>query len=510
MLRHCVSKSHKLLAFLFACVVLFTVCCVGCSSGKNTGPKEPAPKNAATRDPAAEKPAAMDPVVPMPAAEKAERYGTVVEGIWAVKDYHLYQEPGNKKSPVMGEVKMGDPVRILDEKDYFLLVETEDKKKGWLFKHFVAEFFFTGPEEKKIDKLPVPDALAFYGPAFEENPVEPAIWYEVSPKTDLDLYAFPYVQAPVVAKAKANKRYLITDTAMVGFPKLSYREFPNGVKGSHLFGITFDASYFYLDGKVFLAGPGSEYKAYSGFKNIDRFDPAFKDMDKFRNLWLRLQTEDGTEGWTRSYWYEESRKSQEVWNQAVFFAGYGGLNMYLHAKEHPIKIVRGIDKTSLHAGSSQESELLPELSHYEFLNQRVKVLEEKDGWSRIRSYRNGLAAWVRSEHVLDYKEAYAATIEKKRERIKKDGTSHYSAFALQEFPKESEMPKLPTKEKTGVIVGTEVRMRDYRSTESKIVGYFEKGEKVVILDKKSGWFKVRRADNSVGWVRGDLCKVWSE
>ena len=121
--------------------------------------------------------------------------------------------------------------------------------------------------------------------------------------------------------------------------------------------------------------------------------------------------------------------------------------------------------------------------------------------SRIQSYKNGFTAWVPSRYLVDYKLAYGHEIEKVREGLKKRGTKSYSDFALREFPKESEMPKPdPAVEWTGVIAGTEVRMR------GEVLGYFDKGEKVTILETKEGWHKVKRANNAVGWVSGQFCK----
>lgn len=59
---------------------------------------------------------------------------------------------------------------------------------------------------------------------------------------------------------------------------------------------------------------------------------------------------------------------------------------------------------------------------------------------------------------------------------------------------------------TGIITATEVRMRQYNNTNSEILGYFNKGERVTILSNVAGWYKVQRSDNSIGWVLGDFCK----
>ena len=58
----------------------------------------------------------------------------------------------------------------------------------------------------------------------------------------------------------------------------------------------------------------------------------------------------------------------------------------------------------------------------------------------------------------------------------------------------------------GKITGTEVRMRGGPGTEYKILGAFEKGETVEILEDGNGWFKVRRKNGETGWVSADFCK----
>ena len=173
--------------------------------------------------------------------------------------------------------------------------------------------------------------------------------------------------------------------------------------------------------------------------------------------------------------------------------------MYLHVKEHPVKILFRTYKQPLYADSGKESVAfsVKEKAYYGFSNSRVKVLEEKGDMSRIQSYKNGFTAWVPSRYLVDYK----------REGLKKRGTKSVSEFALREFPEESEMPKPdPAVERTGVIAGTEVRMRKEGNMRGEVLGYFDKGEKVTILETKEGWHKVKRANNAVGWVSGQFCK----
>ena len=57
----------------------------------------------------------------------------------------------------------------------------------------------------------------------------------------------------------------------------------------------------------------------------------------------------------------------------------------------------------------------------------------------------------------------------------------------------------------GTITGTEVLFRKGPGKNHDVIGSFEKGEKVVILEEGTGWYKVRRKSNEVGWVSADFC-----
>jgi SH3-like domain-containing protein len=65
-------------------------------------------------------------------------------------------------------------------------------------------------------------------------------------------------------------------------------------------------------------------------------------------------------------------------------------------------------------------------------------------------------------------------------------------------------------EKSGKIVGTDVRMRREPSLDADILDYFTNGEPVSILDTagsgNSGWTKVKRANGTIGWVFSAYCK----
>jgi len=58
----------------------------------------------------------------------------------------------------------------------------------------------------------------------------------------------------------------------------------------------------------------------------------------------------------------------------------------------------------------------------------------------------------------------------------------------------------------GQIHGTEVRMREGPSTNDAILGYFDNGEYLSLIGSTDGWYYVRRANGSDGWVSADFCK----
>lgn len=65
----------------------------------------------------------------------------------------------------------------------------------------------------------------------------------------------------------------------------------------------------------------------------------------------------------------------------------------------------------------------------------------------------------------------------------------------------------PSSQKIGTITGTEVRIRAAAGKTGQILGHFEKGENVTVLEVAEGWTKVKRSNGQVGWVSNDYCIV---
>ena len=62
-------------------------------------------------------------------------------------------------------------------------------------------------------------------------------------------------------------------------------------------------------------------------------------------------------------------------------------------------------------------------------------------------------------------------------------------------------------QKIGTITGTEVRIRAAAGKTGQILGHFEKGENVTVLEVAEGWTKVKRSNGQIGWVSNDYCIV---
>ena len=395
--RNVFYKSILLILFTF----LFTLYCFGCSSTK-----------------------------------KADRYGVLY--FWTDRnhkiDLNIYKEPGNKQSGVIGQVKLNEKFRILDEKNFHYEIETKDKVKGWFPKSHIAEFFyeedFNKNNKEKTKEKGIPDAVAVFGMDYEENNMAPVTWYEVSPKKDIDLYEFPFKKSRISAHAKANQRYLITDVADTGYPKLSQRDFPDGSKASFLLGTSYENSVFYRDGQVFDSFYDEHLKEYGGSEGLKKLDPDFRnDYKKYTTHWFRLKTEDG-EGWidVPNYSYVADKNDKDnIWNVAIFCGARPAPRYVLHPKKNPIYFV---DAGKVYSQNSESSTPVAGWRGW-----RVKAIEEKGDWRKVLSFENGQTGWVKKEDCKTYKEAFKGGIE--LIEMKKDmyfGFNWLDDWGKKEFP----------------------------------------------------------------------------
>jgi hypothetical protein len=70
-------------------------------------------------------------------------------------------------------------------------------------------------------------------------------------------------------------------------------------------------------------------------------------------------------------------------------------------------------------------------------------------------------------------------------------------------PDEPTIGKKPVAE--GVITGTDVFMRQGPSTNYDDNGFFNRGERVALLEQRAGWYKVKRNNGDIAWVAAQYC-----
>lgn len=372
--------------------------------------------------------------------KKTERYGVLY--FWTDRnhkiDLNIYKEPANKQSEVVGQMKMNEQFRILGEKDFHYEIETKDKVKGWFPKSHTAECFYeedfdTNKKEKK-EARGLPDSVAVFGMDYGENTMAPVTWYEVSPKKDIELYEFPFKKSRISAHAKANQRYLITDVADTGYPKISERDYPGGLKASILLATDYNNSVYYSNNQVFDSYYDEQLRPYGGSEGLKKLDPDFlNNYKKYVTHWFRLKTEDG-EGWVEvpGYSYVGNIKDKDnIWNLAIFCGARPSPRFVLHPKKNPIRFIGGAkypQKIYIYAKNSENSDSIAEDIDF---SPRVMLLEEKGGWCKVMSFKDGQVGWVQSEYCRTYKEAFKAGIED----IEKNKDKYFSYGWLDDWGK---------------------------------------------------------------------------
>ena len=417
---------------------------------------------------------------------KTDRYGVLY--VWKDRfnpnQKNIYKEPADNNSGVVGEVKEHEVFNILGEKDFYFEIETKDKVKGWFPKSHSAELFYEADykkEDKKDAKKAAedktkgkPDAVSLFGLSPVENMgMDPRTWFEASPKIDMELRELPYESSRVVAHAKAKHRYLITDVADTNVLAYTSRMVCNdGTKPELLATLDYRAGAFFQDNQVFD-------KQFEQYLHEYKFENE-EHKGKGHSYWIRLKAEDG-EGWVQPY--------------------NGGVrtdNWYKHKKGHPEHKYLGFC-------------LLPKGNHIETVSpsakifdkpgdggkpvedqsfrRRILVLEEKDGWKKIMSFFDGRKAWVEAPYARPVKDRLGLTV------------------AQIDSEAEPDRKEEPTRQIKGIVTGTDVRMRAGSGTYAKVMGYFDKGEEVKVLDEKYKWTRVERSDGTTGWISADYLKL---
>lgn len=109
---------------------------------------------------------------------------------------------------------------------------------------------------------------------------------------------------------------------------------------------------------------------------------------------------------------------------------------------------------------------------------KITILDTKSGWHKIKT-ANGKTGWVSGDYI---KISTSQT-----EKPSNPGTS--------------------AEEKGKVVNATVLNVRSGAGTSYSVVTKINKGDTVEIVDKKSGWYKIKVSNGKTGWVSGDYIKI---
>ncbi len=169
-------------------------------------------------------------------------------------------------------------------------------------------------------------------------------------------------------------------------------------------------------------------------------------------------------------------------------------NSFYITREQIIVLNETFEKLQKMAKGNKEREKIVEGYKHQLEDAKRKVLSTGK-YSRI----------VPKEHLNFDKSVNVPKVEKKDKNnnnketeVKKENQSKQISV--------SETKKEESTKKSAIITGTEVRFRQDGNLNGKVLGYFDKGEKVTVLAKENGWCKVQRGNGTVGYVSSDFCK----
>jgi len=154
----------------------------------------------------------------------------------------------------------------------------------------------------------------------------------------------------------------------------------------------------------------------------------------------------------------------------------------------------------------------------------AEVIEAKDGWVKIK-FSGGTIGWVRNDMVtISTKSVKTMPVAAKKPEAKPDskpetkvaelpttpeaGSNNTITISNIEEPKEHppvEQKALPASMPLKIeITGDDVNIRKEPKTSSAKVVQVSKGRVADVLAQKDGWYKIKFAGGTIGWVHGDF------
>ncbi|WP_274653175.1 N-acetylmuramoyl-L-alanine amidase [Paenibacillus humicola] len=115
----------------------------------------------------------------------------------------------------------------------------------------------------------------------------------------------------------------------------------------------------------------------------------------------------------------------------------------------------------------------------------VAVSDEQYGWMKVKA--GSLSGWVAGYYLV---------------KTSSKGASASTASTAGSSGKGKDDVHIASVSDQGVVTGDSVRIRKGPGTSYDMIGSLSKGDKVNLLDSKSGWFKVLTESRVEGWMSG--------
>lgn len=158
----------------------------------------------------------------------------------------------------------------------------------------------------------------------------------------------------------------------------------------------------------------------------------------------------------------------------------------------------------------------------------AEILESRNGWYKLK-FSGGTTGWIRADmlSVATPKAAKPAAkpvakpaakpaekpIEKPAEGLPETPEAQPTKIVISNVAEEKPVDKAPEPAKAAPlkieIKGDDVNIRKEPSTKAARVVQVDKGRVADVLAKKDGWYKVKFAHGTIGWVHGDFVKPTS-
>lgn len=198
------------------------------------------------------------------------------------------------------------------------------------------------------------------------------------------------------------------------------------------------------------SGPGTSYSIVEKLKNGD-----VVNIIESKNGWHRVNTASGKTGWVSGDYIKISTTNNGDTSSS------GGTNTSSKSG------VVTANTLNVRSGAGTNYSIVTKLSK----GTKVSILETKNGWHKI-SISGGKTGWVSADYI-------------------NISTSSNNTG---------------TSTNTKVVTATVLNIRSGAGTNYSIVTKVNKGDKLTIIETKSGWSKVKTPNGKTGWASNDYLK----